>query len=124
VQRGELDPHVRQLPSAINSMGKVKYEFPNVYGIYLHDTPHKDLMEKDVRQLSNGCVRLEDAKRLGTWLMGRVVEKVSDAPEQRVDLPQPVPIYITYLTAHPEGDRVAVGSDPYARDPKALASLN
>lgn len=124
VQRGDLNIHVRQLPGPINSMGKVKYEFPNVYGIYLHDTPERDLLDKDVRQLSNGCIRLEDAKRLGTWLMNRDVEKTSEAPEQKVDLPQPVPIYITYLTAHPEGDRVAVGADPYARDRPALASLD
>jgi len=124
VQRGDLMIHVRQLPSAINSMGKVKYEFPNVYGIYLHDTPHKELLQEDVRQLSNGCIRLEDARRLGTWLMGRDVEKTSDAPEQKVDLPQPVPIYLTYLTAHLEGDRIAVGADPYARDRQALAALD
>jgi murein L,D-transpeptidase YcbB/YkuD len=124
VQRGDLNIHVRQLPSGINSMGKVKYEFPNIYGIYLHDTPHRELLAKDVRQLSNGCIRLEDAKRLGTWLMGRNVEKTSNAAEQKLDLPQPVPIYLTYLTAHPEGDRIAVGADPYARDRQALASLN
>jgi len=125
VQRGDIDPHVRQLPSVFNSMGKVKYEFPNVYGIYLHDTPEKDLMEKDVRQLSNGCIRLEDAGRLGRWLMGADFALSSKGdPEQRVDLPKPVPIYITYLTARPDGDRIAVSSDPYAHDQQTLAALN
>lgn len=124
VERGEIDPHVRQLPGPVNSMGKVKYEFPNVYGIYLHDTPEKDLLEKDVRQLSNGCIRLEDADRLGRWLMGGELAAVSTAPEQKVDLPQPVPIYITYLTARPDGDRIAIGSDPYAHDQQALAALD
>jgi murein L,D-transpeptidase YcbB/YkuD len=126
VQRGELDPHVRQLPSSFNSMGKVKYEFPNTYGIYLHDTPNKKLLEKDVRQISNGCIRLEDANRLGRWLLGggELASIQKSAPEQKVDLPQPVPIYITYLTARPEGDRVAIGSDPYAKDRPALASLD
>jgi murein L,D-transpeptidase YcbB/YkuD len=47
----------------------------------------------------------------------------SDAPEQRFDLPRPVPVYVVYLTAHAEGDRVAVRSDPYARDGTALASI-
>ena len=125
VQRGEIDPHVRQLPGPINSMGKVKYEFPNVYGIYLHDTPEKELLEKDVRQLSNGCIRLEDANRLGRWLLGGELAAISKgAPEQKVDLPKPVPIYITYLTARPDGDRIAVGSDPYAHDRQALAALD
>jgi murein L,D-transpeptidase YcbB/YkuD len=124
VQRGEIEPHVRQLPGPINSMGKVKYEFPNVYGIYLHDTPEKKLLEKDVRQLSNGCIRLEDAKRLGRWLMEGDIKPSSDAPEEKIDLPRPVPLYVTYLTAHPEGDRVAVSSDPYDRDGTALAALD
>nr|WP_166180686.1 L,D-transpeptidase family protein [Altererythrobacter segetis] len=125
VQRGDIEPHVRQLPGPINSMGKVKYEFPNVYGIYLHDTPEKDLLEKDVRQLSNGCIRLEDANRLGRWLLGGDLAAISKgAPEQKVDLPQPVPLYITYLTAHPDGDRIAVSSDPYAHDRQTLAALD
>ena len=125
VQRGDIEPHVRQLPGPINSMGKVKYEFPNVYGIYLHDTPEKKLLEKDVRQLSNGCIRLEDANRLGRWLLGGELAAISKgAPEQKVDLPQPVPIYITYLTARPDGDRIAISSDPYAHDRPALAALD
>jgi murein L,D-transpeptidase YcbB/YkuD len=125
VQRGDIDPHVRQLPGPLNSMGKVKYEFPNVYGIYLHDTPEKDLLEKDVRQLSNGCIRLEDANRLGRWLLGGELASISkSAPEQKVDLPQPIPIYITYLTARPDGDRIAVSGDPYAHDRPALAALD
>jgi len=121
-RRGDLPLHVRQLPSTFNSMGKVKYEFPNVHGIYLHDTPEKDLMEKDVRQLSNGCIRLEDAKRLGRWLMEGDISQTGDAPEQKVELPQPVPIYITYLTARPEGGQLAFGPDPYSHDHVALAS--
>jgi murein L,D-transpeptidase YcbB/YkuD len=125
VQRGEIEPHVRQLPGPINSMGKVKYEFPNVYGIYLHDTPEKELLETDVRQLSNGCIRLEDANRLGRWLLGGELAAIAKgAPEQKVDLPKPVPIYITYLTARPDGDRIAVSGDPYAHDRPALAALD
>lgn len=123
VRRGDLHVRVRQLPGPINSMGKVKYEFPNVYGIYLHDTPEKNLLTKDIRQLSSGCIRLEDAKRLGLWLMQGNMPALTSAPEQKVDLPAPVPIYVTYLTAHADGDRVAVSADPYNRDAKALASL-
>ncbi|MGZ3247789.1 MAG: L,D-transpeptidase scaffold domain-containing protein [Croceibacterium sp.] len=123
VHRGDVHVRVRQLPGPINSMGKVKYEFPNVYGIYLHDTPEKNLLTKDIRQISNGCIRLEDAKRLGLWLMQGNMPALTSAPEQKVDLPTPIPIYVTYLTAHAEGDRVAVSADPYNRDAKALASL-
>jgi murein L,D-transpeptidase YcbB/YkuD len=123
VQRGDLKVHVRQKPGPRNSMGTIKYEFPNPYGIYLHDTPEKDLMDKDNRQLSAGCIRLEDAMKLGEWLLQAPITVASDTPEQRLDLPRPVPVYVVYLTAHAEGDRVAVGRDPYARDGTALASI-
>jgi murein L,D-transpeptidase YcbB/YkuD len=122
VRRGDKMVHVRQRPGPANSMGKIKYEFPNPYGIYLHDTPEKDLLNKDDRQLSAGCIRLEDAKRLGAWLMKGDIEISSGAPEQRIDLPQPVPVYVTYLTAHVDGGRLALSADPYARDHTALAS--
>ena len=107
---------VRQLPGADNAMGKIKFEFPNPLGIYLHDTPEKHLMLKEQRQFSNGCVRLEDAERLGRWLFQGPLPSAGSEPEQRVDLPQIVPIYITYLTAHPVGGTIARGPDPYKRD--------
>lgn len=116
VRDGTLEVRVRQRPSPTNAMGKVKYEFPNPLGIYLHDTPEKNLLQEDARQFSSGCIRLEDADRLGRWLLGAQLPAVEGEPERRLDLPQPVPIYITYLTAHAEGDRIAVGPDPYGRD--------
>ena len=116
VAAGANELRVRQLPGAGNAMGKIKFEFPNPLGIYLHDTPDKHLMLKDQRQFSNGCVRLEDAERLGRWLFQGPLPSVGSAPEQKVDLPQIVPIYITYLTAHPVGGTIARGPDPYKRD--------
>src|SRR6476620_11100401 len=103
VNAGRALVHVRQLPGGANFMGRVKFEFPNPLGIYLHDTPAKDLMAQDARQFSSGCVRLEDAPRLGRWLMGGTLP-TSKKPETKVALPQPVPVYITYLTAFPEAD--------------------
>ena len=51
-------------------MGEIKFETPNEYGIYLHDTPNKELFAKADRWVSNGCVRLEDADRFATWVFG------------------------------------------------------
>lgn len=116
VEAGATPPRVRQLPGGPNFMGTVKFMFPNPQGIYLHDTPDKDLLGKDVRQLSSGCVRLEDAQRLGRWLMGKPLPRRSRTPEQRIALPEPVPIYITYLTAMPEADDIAFHGDVYSRD--------
>jgi hypothetical protein len=64
--------------------------FPNSSDIYLHDTPNKDLFAQDDRSLSHGCIRLEDAERLGRWLMGREPQAASSDPEQNVLLPKPV----------------------------------
>jgi murein L,D-transpeptidase YcbB/YkuD len=123
VEAGEFAIKMRQLPGAGNAMGLVKYAFPNSQGIYLHDTPNKELMERDARQFSNGCIRLEDALRLGRWLMGGPLPEVSRDPEQKVDLPAPVPIYVTYLTAHAQGGQLALGDDPYGLDAPMRNSL-
>jgi murein L,D-transpeptidase YcbB/YkuD len=97
-------------------MGVVKFMFPNPQGIYLHDTPDKDLLTKAARQFSSGCVRLEDAPRLGRWLMNGPLPRRGRKPEQRIELPEVVPVYITYLTAMPEDGHIAFHNDVYARD--------
>ena len=81
-----------------------------------HDTPQRNLLAKDDRHFSNGCVRLEDAQRLGRWFFGETPKAKSDAPEQHVPLPQPVPVYLTYLTAVPTKDGVTFLPDVYGRD--------
>jgi murein L,D-transpeptidase YcbB/YkuD len=117
---------VRQLPGPANAMGSVKFMFPNDLGIYLHDTNEPALMQRTARLFSSGCVRLEDAQRLGQWLFGRPLVAQSDAPEQHVPLPQPVPVYLTYLTAQPDGQGgVRFLDDVYGRDeagPREIAS--
>jgi murein L,D-transpeptidase YcbB/YkuD len=97
-------------------MGKMKFRFPSGEDIYLHDTPSKALFAKERRTLSNGCVRLEDAKRLGRWLMGREPTTESAEAEQRLLLPQAVPIYLTYLTAQPSSAGVSYLADVYGWD--------
>lgn len=116
VAAGRQEVRVRQLPGGSNAMGKVKFMFPNDLGIYLHDTPQRNLLAKDDRHFSNGCVRLEDAQRLGRWFFGEMPKAKSDAPEQHVPLPQPVPVYLTYLTAVPTKDGVTFLPDVYGRD--------
>jgi murein L,D-transpeptidase YcbB/YkuD len=123
VANGSQQVLVRQLPGPANSMGRIKIGFPNSSDIYLHDTPNKDLFAQDDRTLSHGCIRLEDAERLGRWLMGRDPQSTSNAPEQNVLLPSPVPIYVTYLTAHVEDGQLAFLDDPY-RGATALVALH
>ena len=98
VADGSQTVHVRQLPGPANSMGRMKFGFQNDDGIFLHDTPKKELFDASDRSLSNGCVRLEDAPRFARWLLGRDPGTVADAtPEEHIALPSGVPIMITYL---------------------------
>jgi len=121
VAAGREQVRVRQLPGPGNSMGRMKIGFPNDQDIFLHDTPVKELFAQSDRMLSNGCVRLQDAQRLGRWLLGRDPVAPSSAPEQNVALPTPVPIYLTYLTAQPDGSRLTFLDDVYGRDAQRLA---
>ena len=123
VAAGRSEVRLRQLPGGNNAMGRVKFMFPNDLGIYLHDTPDKALFKKSARQFSNGCVRLEDAPRLGAWFFDKPLKPDGKEPEQHSPLPQPVPVYLTYLTVVPEKDGVRFLPDVYGRDEKALEKL-
>ncbi len=112
VAAGTQELRLRQLPGGANSMGRVKFMFPNDDGIYLHDTPDRALFAHDDRHFSNGCIRLEDAGALAKWLLGRPLRSAGRAPEQAVPLAVPVPVYLTYFTATEDGFR----DDVYGRD--------
>ncbi|WP_310467437.1 L,D-transpeptidase family protein [Sphingomonas sp.] len=120
VAAGKLPVQMRQLPGPANSMGRIKYMFPNSQGVWLHDTPQRQLFAKSVRVESAGCVRLEDAWRLGSWLFGRELSLTTEERERRIDLPAPVPVFITYLTAVPGQPAVRFIGDVYGRDPPRL----
>ena len=96
VAAGNAQVFVRQRPGPANSLGHFKFDLPDGDGIYLHDTPKKELFSQDQRNLSHGCVRLEDAEKLARWLLGKD-PPVAAAPEENVLLPHPVPITISYL---------------------------
>jgi murein L,D-transpeptidase YcbB/YkuD len=124
VADGRQQLRVRQLPGPANSMGRIKFGFPNSTDIYLHDTPVKEKFAEADRTLSHGCIRLEDAERLGRWMMGREPQTASNAPEQNVALPTPVPIYVTYLTAQPNGGgQLSFVDDTYGLDAQRLAQV-
>lgn len=124
VAAGKVHIRVRQKPGPDNFMATMKIPFVNDDDIYLHDTPTKSLFAKADRALSNGCVRLEAAPRFARWLLfGRdPVAAAPDQPEQHVKLPQSVPVYLTYLTAQPQGGKLTYLADIYGLD-KANAQV-
>jgi L,D-transpeptidase YcbB len=122
VAAGKSDIRVRQLPGPWNSMGAMKFEMPNDYGIFLHDTPIKEVFGKENRWVSNGCVRLEDYRRFANWVFGRAPPSATSF-EQSLELPRPVPIYLTYLTVASSNGSVVFRPDPYGFDALAMPQM-
>jgi murein L,D-transpeptidase YcbB/YkuD len=123
VATGKEQIRIRQKPSDDNSMGDLKFPFPNNLDIFLHDTPHKEYFARSSRMLSNGCVRVEDARRLGRWLLGREPAAPNGDAEIQVQLPQGVPIYLTYVTAQVRDGTITYLPDPYGWDKRASQQI-
>ena len=100
-------PKIRQLPGPDNSLGKVKFLFPNSFNIYFHDTNAKSLFNKDKRAYSHGCIRLAEPEKMAQYLLrnqpewtpDRIEEAMNSGTEKYVKLKDPVPVFITYYTA-------------------------
>jgi murein L,D-transpeptidase YcbB/YkuD len=127
VAAGRLTLRVRQMPGPDNMMGQIKLMFPNPKGVYLHDSPLRSFFAGQERLASAGCVRLEDALRLGRWLLGdaAVQQGVGPGPaETKAYLAKPVPVYLAYFTAVPTGQGLSVRRDIYSRDAPLIAQLD
>ena len=116
VADGSVKVYIRQLNGPNNMMGKMKFGFINDYGVYLHDTPHKELFEKAKRNLSLGCIRLEHPERLAQWVLGREPVPPHDGVELQVPIDKGIPIYVTYMTARPDNGAIAFANDIYGWD--------
>jgi len=119
------DGRYRQRPGPANALGRMKLVMPNSYNVYLHDTPSQSLFARDRRTFSHGCVRVGDALGLAATLLSdapqwdrtRVDEIVAEGDTVRVPLAKPIPVYITYFTAEPDGlGGVRYFDDVYKRD--------
>ena len=120
---------VQQLAGGDNALGELKFLFPNAHDIYMHDTPTKNLFNDPVRAFSHGCVRVQNPREFAQVLLGwskeQVVTGLANQDTHSVQLPQKVPVYLTYFTAWADDTgKVQFFNDIYGRDAamgKALA---
>lgn len=127
---GQSGLRLRQLPGAWNSLGLLKLELPNPFDVYLHDTPARSLFAKPARFLSHGCIRVEAVRPLVSALLGpnwpetAIDQPIDEGTTRRVDLPQPVPVYLLYLTTFVDEDgTIEFRDDVYGRDQRLLTAL-
>jgi murein L,D-transpeptidase YcbB/YkuD len=131
---GHFPFQLRQRPGANNALGRVKLMFPNPHNVYLHDTPARSLFSRTERAFSHGCIRLarplelaEQVLRAGDvdgWDSDRISRVVASAKTTVVNLREPLPVHITYLTAWVDGGVANFRGDIYGHDKKLLAALD
>ncbi|RYY17359.1 MAG: hypothetical protein EOO04_25525 [Chitinophagaceae bacterium] len=125
-------PNVRQKPGANNSLGKVKFLFPNSYNIYLHDTPSKSLFGETNRAFSHGCIRLGEPRKLAdfllrndsTWTDAKIRQAMDAGKEKYVTLAKPIPVFIGYFTAWVDSEGLLnFRDDVYGHDAKLAEKM-
>jgi murein L,D-transpeptidase YcbB/YkuD len=123
---------VRQKPGPANSLGLVKFLFPNSYDIYFHDTPSKSLFREDARAFSHGCIRLSEPKKLAQWLLRNnpgwdsvsITKAMNSGKEKWVSLKETLPVYIGYFTAWVDREgKLNFRNDIYGHDKKMATHL-
>jgi murein L,D-transpeptidase YcbB/YkuD len=127
-QSGEL----MQKPGSKNALGQVKFEFPNPFQVYLHDTPARSAFESAHRSISHGCVRLERALDLAVrllsgdadWPPDRLSEALASRDTAFIKLARPVPVGLYYFTAFPSDGQTAFRDDVYGWDEQLLRLLD
>jgi murein L,D-transpeptidase YcbB/YkuD len=127
--------HIWQPPGEHNALGRIRFNFPNKFLVYQHDTPDKYLFAYDKRAYSHGCMRVQDPQKYAEVLLSLVrpndgytlerIKRMIDAGgEQDIQLPTFVPVNLTYQTAFVDDDgKLQFRDDVYGRDRALLAIL-
>jgi len=130
LRSGDLE--IRQKPGAGNSLGLIKFVFPNDYAVYMHGTPEHALFSRADRAMSHGCVRVEDPAKLAAWVLRdnpawtneKIQAAMNASQPQRVSLPKPIPVLIVYTTATvDESGTVGFFADIYDQDTRLEQEL-
>lgn len=127
-----VDGHLQQAPGVLNALGALKFEMPDRFAIYLHDTPGKAAFGRPDRHLSHGCIRLELPRELAVALLGqqgwsrdRLDAAILGGATQRIPLTQAMPVFVFYWTAAvDETGALIFRRDPYGWDAKLMHALD
>ncbi|MFN8830796.1 MAG: murein L,D-transpeptidase [Labrys sp. (in: a-proteobacteria)] len=122
--RSAVNFSIRQDPGLTNALGVVRFDMPNKYAVFIHDTPKKELFRSDVRFHSSGCARISDAPDLAAWLLDdtpwtreAIKAQIDSGQRKDVKLQKPVPVAWVYLTGWGAGDgTVQFRDDVYGLD--------
>jgi murein L,D-transpeptidase YcbB/YkuD len=123
---------LRQRPGPKNALGRIKFLFPNRFGVYLHDTSAPSLFGRTQRTFSHGCIRIEKPFELAVWLLRddprwtpeAIRAGIDAGGERNVPLPAKVPVHVAYWTAWVGDDGVLrLGPDVYKRDAEVARLL-
>jgi murein L,D-transpeptidase YcbB/YkuD len=126
--------HISQPPGAGNALGRIRFNFPNKFLVYQHDTPDKYLFAKDKRAFSHGCMRVQNPLTYGEKLLSLVLpnehnteaklEHMFGGSEININFPKFIPVHLTYQTAFvDETGKLQLRDDVYGRDAKMIAIL-
>jgi L,D-transpeptidase YcbB len=126
--------HIYQPPGEGNALGRIRFNFPNKFLVYQHDTPDKHLFAKDKRAFSHGCMRVQFPDKYAEVLLnitnpkdGYTADKIRrmyGTGERDIHLTTPIPVHLTYQTAFvDEAGRLEIREDVYGRDARLLAAL-
>jgi murein L,D-transpeptidase YcbB/YkuD len=132
--RGSFPYQIRQRPGPTNSLGRIKFIFPNPYFVFLHDTTARNLFDQPERTFSSGCIRVEHPLELAElllqskpgWDHNAIEAAVATNVTRTVLLDEPMPVMLMYLTAiaFDDGRNFAFYRDVYQRDKQLLAALD
>jgi len=132
VYDGPSGQQLVQRPGPKNALGRIKFELPNRFDVYLHDTPAKALLARTRRALSHGCVRLEHPRAMAErvmagnpqWTLDAIDAAIATGKTQRLTLPHSIPVSIVYWTAYVDEDgTVEFRNDVYGRDQRLDEAL-
>jgi murein L,D-transpeptidase YcbB/YkuD len=126
--------HISQPPGEANALGRIRFNFPNKFLVYQHDTPDKNLFNKDERAFSHGCMRVQNPDQYAATLLGITLPNERYTPDKirsmyghsEIDIkfPTPIPVNITYQTAFvDDAGKLQLRKDVYGRDAAMLALL-